>query len=51
MTEMKRSLMIVFKLDMKTITIRLNIDGDFLVQECNVDGEDTSKMKVIMVRQ
>merc|ERR1712032_609841 len=31
MTEMKRSLMIVFKLDMKTITIRLNIDGDFLV--------------------
>jgi len=51
MTEMKRSLMIVLKLDMKTITIRLSINGDFLVQECDVDGEDASKMKVIMVRQ
>merc|ERR1719474_1846289 len=51
MTEMKRILMIVLKLNKKTITIRLTINGDFLVQECDVDGEDASKMKVIMVRQ
>merc|ERR1712212_1164611 len=51
MTVMKRILMIVLKLNKKTITIRLTINGDFLVQECDVDGEDASKMKVIMVRQ
>ena len=32
MTEMKRSLMIVLKLDKKMINIRLSINGDFLVQ-------------------
>ena len=32
MTEMKRSLVIVLKLDKKTINIKLTINGDFLVQ-------------------
>jgi len=51
MTEMKRSLVIVLKLDKKTITISMSFNRDFLVQECDVDGEDASKMKLIMVRQ
>ena len=32
MTEMRRSLVIVLKLNKKTITIRLIINGDFLIQ-------------------
>ena len=32
MTEMKRSLVIVLKLDKKTINTKLTINGDFLVQ-------------------
>jgi len=51
MTVMKRRLVIVLKLNKKTITIRLSFNGDFLIQECDVDGEESSKMKAIMVRQ
>jgi len=51
MTEMKRSMMIVLKLNKKIINIKLSINKDFLIQECDVDGEEFSKMKVIMVRQ
>merc|ERR1712212_671657 len=51
MTVMKRRLVIVLKLNKKTITIRLSFNGHFLIQECDVDGEESSKMKAIMVRQ
>ena len=49
-TEMKKTMMICMKLGMKTITIKEKISGDFMIQECDVDGCAASKMKVVMVR-
>jgi len=50
-TEMRRTMMMVLKLGKKTITIKMKFNQDFLVQECDVDGEISSRMKVIMARQ
>jgi len=49
-TEMKKTMMICMKLGTKTITIKEKISGDFMIQECEVDGCLASKMKVVMVR-
>ena len=49
-TEMKKTMMICMKLGVKTITIKEKISGDFMIQECDVDGCAASKMKVVMVR-
>jgi len=49
-TEMKKTMMICMKLGTKTITIKEKISGDFMIQECEVDGCVASKMKVVMVR-
>merc|ERR1711973_688858 len=50
-TEMRRTMMMVLKLGKKTITIMMKFNQNFLVQECDVDGEISSRMKVIMARQ
>jgi len=50
-TELKTTMMICMKLGLKTITIKEKISGDFMIQECDVDGCAASKMKVVMVRQ
>ena len=50
-TELKTTMMICMKLGLKTITIKEKISGDFMIQECDVDGCAVSKMKVVMVRQ
>ena len=47
---MKKTMMICMKLGTKTITIKEKISGDFMIQECEVDGCAASKMKVVMVR-
>ena len=49
-TEMKKTMMICMKLGTKTISIKKKIFGDFMIQECEVDGCAASKMKVVMVR-
>lgn len=47
---MKTTMMICTKLGLKTITIKVKIIGDFMIQESDVDCCATSKMKVVMVR-
>ena len=43
-------MMICMKLELKTITIKEKITGDFMIHECIVDGCAASKMKVVLVR-
>merc|ERR550532_3923583 len=39
------------KIGEKTITVKGKVTGDFIVEECEVDGNPASQMKRILVRQ
>jgi hypothetical protein len=49
-TENKDTLMTCMKFSGKCINIKEKYSGDFVVQECEVDGCSASRMKVIQVR-
>jgi len=50
-TELKDTVTMCMKFGGKTIAIKEKFSGDFLVQECEVDGCKASRMKLICVRQ
>jgi len=39
------------KIGEKTINVKGKVTGDFIVEECEVDGSIASQMKQILVRQ
>ena len=44
---MKKTMMTCIKLGMKTITMKEKISGDFMIQECDMEGYTASGMKSI----
>jgi len=50
-TQCKDTILVCMKIMGKTINAKEKISGDFMVQECEVDGIASSRMKIISVRQ
>ena len=43
--------MVCLKIGLMTINIKEKVSGDFMIMECDVDGNLMTKMKMIMIRQ
>merc|ERR1711990_545795 len=50
-TEINKTLMVCLKIGLMTINIKEKVSGDFMIMECDVDGNLMTKMKMIMIRQ
>merc|ERR1712198_162117 len=50
-TEINKTLMVCLKIGVMTINIKEKVSGDFMIMECDVDGNLMTKMKMIMIRE
>ena len=48
-TELNNTLLHCIKVNEKNIAIKQKVSGDFMIYECDVDGDMASRMKMIMV--
>merc|ERR1712198_244337 len=50
-TEINKTLMVCLKIGVMTINIKEKVSGDFMIMECDVDGNLMTKMKMVMIRE